>query len=192
MSAYLLPKGMKCSGGVQQGTARDILEEGPVSCTVKPGWVHGDPFPSSKGKSLEIIFHGTVPRHSFSFLVSLPNGCVHVKRGHQKGVTVERRARPTPSPLFLGPAVRGQLSRQLSRHCSLPGKNTARDVLGHTWERVRVPVKMGIPVCLGEEASRGSEIQYWLCATRDCQVVQRLVSLAMGAPWAASVPSPRC
>lgn len=114
---------------------------------------------SSKGKSLEIISHGTGPRRSFSFPVSLPNGCDHVKRGHQKAVTVERRARPTPSPLFPGPVVRGQLSRQLCRHCSLPGKSTARDVLGQAWGRVRVPVKMGIQVCLGKEASRRFEIQ---------------------------------
>ncbi|XP_065545964.1 BTB/POZ domain-containing protein KCTD8-like [Lathamus discolor] len=43
--------------------------------------------------------------------------------GQKKDIMVEQRARSTPSPLFLGPAVRGQLSRQLSRHCSLPGSS---------------------------------------------------------------------
>ena len=125
---------------------------------------------TSKGNSLEIIFCGTGPQRSFSFLASLPSGCAHVKRGHQKAVMVERRARPTPSPLFLGPVVRGQLSRQLSRHCSLPGKSTTGDVLGQAWEWVRVPVKMGLQVCLGKEASKGFEIQEWLCGTRDSRV----------------------
>lgn len=147
---------MKCSGGVQQGTSQRHFERRPcvMHCKTWPGsWC------TSKGNSLEIIFHGMGLPCSFSFPVSLPNGCVCVKRGHQKAVMVERRARPTPSPLFLGPVVRGQLSRQLSRHCSLPGKGTARDVPGQAWEWVSVLVKMGIWVCLGKEASRGFEIQ---------------------------------
>ncbi|XP_056215870.1 BTB/POZ domain-containing protein KCTD8-like [Falco biarmicus] len=36
---------------------------------------------------------------------------------------MEWRARLTPSPLFLGPVVQGHVSRQLSRHCSLPGSS---------------------------------------------------------------------
>ncbi|XP_068813133.1 BTB/POZ domain-containing protein KCTD16-like [Struthio camelus] len=36
---------------------------------------------------------------------------------------MEQRARPTPFPLFLGPIVQGQISRQISRHFSLPGSS---------------------------------------------------------------------
>lgn len=111
-----------------------------------------------QGKFLEIIFH-RMDHSALPFLASLPNQCARVKRGHQKAIVVEWRARPRPSPLFLGPVVRGQLSRQLSRHCSLPGKSTSRDVVGQVWEWVRVPVKTGVHVCLGKEVSRGFEIQ---------------------------------
>lgn len=111
-----------------------------------------------QGKFLKIIFH-RMDHSALPFLASLPNRCAHMKRGHQKAIVVERRARPRPSPLFLGPVVRGQLSRQLSRHCSLPGKSTTRDVVGQVWEWVRVPVKTGVHVCLGKEVSGGFEIQ---------------------------------
>lgn len=94
-----------------------------MSCTVKPGWAHG-------AHPREITYHGMGPQSSFASLASHPNGCADIKVGQQKAIMVEQRARPTPSPLFLGPAVRGQLSRQLSRHCSLPGKSTTGDVLG--------------------------------------------------------------
>lgn len=152
MSAYsLLPKGMKCFEGVQQGTYQGHFKRRPcVMChkTCLGSWG------TFKGNSLEIVFHGMGPQHSFSFLASLPNGCER----SPESCHVEQRARPTPSPLFLGPVVRGQLYRQLSRHCSLPGKYNAKDVPGQAWEWVRVRVKMGVQVCLCMEASRGFEI----------------------------------
>jgi len=131
---------MKCSKGMQQGTYQRHFKRRPrvTRCkTCLGSWC------TSKGCSLETIFHGMGLRRSFAFLVSLPNGCARVKRGHQKAVLMEQRARPTSSSLFLGPVVRGHLSRQLSRHCSLPGKSTSRDVLGQAREWVRVLVKMG-------------------------------------------------
>ncbi|XP_056347188.1 uncharacterized protein LOC130253015 isoform X1 [Oenanthe melanoleuca] len=47
----------------------------------------------------------------------------HLIVDHQNSMILERGSRPKPSPLFPGPIVRGQLSRQLSRHCSLPGSS---------------------------------------------------------------------
>nr|XP_021149719.1 uncharacterized protein LOC110362304 [Columba livia] len=107
---------MKCFEGVQQGTYQGHFKRRPcVMChkTCLGSWG------TFKGNSLEIVFHGMGPQHSFSFLASLPNGCER----SPESCHVEQRARPTPSPLFLGPVVRGQLYRQLSRHCSLPGSS---------------------------------------------------------------------
>lgn len=50
----------------------------------------------------------------------------------QNSMVLDHGSRSKPSPLFPGPVVRGQLSRQLSRHCSLPGKST-----GKTWRWVK-------------------------------------------------------
>lgn len=81
------------------------------------------------------------------FLVYFPQGCACVKGGHQKVIMVKDKTIPTPFPFLLGSVVRGQLSRQLSRHSSLPGKGIPSDAPGQGWEGVRV--KVGVWVCLG-------------------------------------------
>ncbi|XP_064526331.1 cell surface glycoprotein 1-like isoform X2 [Pseudopipra pipra] len=45
------------------------------------------------------------------------------KGSHQKSLVKEQGTKPSPCPLLPGPVGRGQLSRQLSRHCSLPGSS---------------------------------------------------------------------
>nr|XP_041572144.1 uncharacterized protein LOC115495267 [Taeniopygia guttata] len=95
-----------------------------------------------RGKSQGMIFHGTQPPCLFSLHPSpvgvwmwksrIPDfgagprptrGWVSVEEGHQNSIIMENGSRSKPSPLFPGPIVRGQLSRQLSRHCSLPGSS---------------------------------------------------------------------
>uniref|UniRef100_A0A8B9CNN4 BTB domain-containing protein n=1 Tax=Anser brachyrhynchus TaxID=132585 RepID=A0A8B9CNN4_9AVES len=94
--------------------------------------------------------------------------------------------------VFYRPVVRGQLSRQLSRHGSLPGKGTPRDAPGQGWEGVRV--KAGIRSVWARRCPKGLEELRFIaevpCAAPDGQVRQCLVSLVMGACLVASVPSP--
>lgn len=89
---------------------------------------------------------GTTEFHDFGAGSRPTSGCVGVEGGHQNSMVLERGSRSKRSPLFLGPVARGQLSRQLSRHCSLPGKSMGKDVPGKTWE-------------WGQEESQGCEFQ---------------------------------
>ncbi|XP_063272701.1 SCAN domain-containing protein 1 [Prinia subflava] len=52
-----------------------------------------------------------------------PHTGAEVEGVHQNSMILEHGSRSKPSCLFPGPIVRGQLSRQLSRHCSLPGSS---------------------------------------------------------------------
>lgn len=82
-----------------------------------------------QGKFTDVIFH-VVGALSLSLYPS--KGCAFLKGSHQSC----HNEAETQTHIFsfpLGPVVRGQLSRQLSRHFSLPGKGTPRDAPGQGW-----------------------------------------------------------